>query len=219
MEQDPLTPFRQCPVPEGPVNDFMASSRQNGIRSLDALGSALKPKTKPLVYMTVKGRIIESRFVSLLGDSTRSLSVSESTSNPDKEIDVKKVTAVLAVVATLFALAGIACGEATATPDAKRTPTLGEKVAAIDGESMDSAHAKRAEYLLPKIAEWCSGSVSAERVGDMAVKGKEILLEQYGIEVDVLEVLEGVNESTVGTGGGVLDCEEVFALYVVLRGQ
>lgn len=138
-----------------------------------------------------------------------------------------KVNTILAVTVALFILAGIACEESTpkletrpaSTPDAEPTPTLGQKVAVIDGESMDSAHANRADYLLPKIAQWCADSVPAERVGDMAVTSRDILLEQYGVEVNILEVLEGVNEGTLGTSAGIFKCEEAFSLYVILRGQ
>ena len=138
-----------------------------------------------------------------------------------------KTNTTLAIIVALFILAGIACGESvpnsetrpTSTPDVEPTPTLGQKVAVVDGESMDSAHAKRADYLLPKIARWCADSVPAERVGDMAVTSRNILLETYGVEVNVLEVLEGVNEGTTGTSAGVFKCDEAFSLYVILRGQ
>ena len=113
----------------------------------------------------------------------------------------------------------VACGESGPPPTPTPTPSLGEKIAVIDGEDMGSAHAKRADYLLRKIAAWCSGPPTEERVGDMAVVARDSLLEEFGVDITVLDVLEGVNESTLGVESGLLKCEEVFAFYVVLRGQ
>ena len=115
----------------------------------------------------------------------------------------------------LFALA---CSEGEDRPPTP-TPTSGAMLAAIDGESMESTYAKRADYLLGKIARWCPGDLSAERVGDMALTARNMLRDDYGVEKDVLEVLEDVADGTTGTGPAVLSCAEVFALYVTVKGQ
>ena len=87
----------------------------------------------------------------------------------------------------------------------------------IDGKSMDSAYANRVDYLVRNLAPWCS--LAEERVADMALVSRDALLEDFGIDLDVLDVLEEVNESASGTQSSVLRCEEVFALYIVFRGQ
>ena len=89
----------------------------------------------------------------------------------------------------------------------------------IDGVSTNSAHAKRADYLLGKIAGWCRGSTSEEHVANMTVVARDKLLQDYGIDLGVLDVLEGVNRSIIGVESNVYRCEEVYSAYIVLRGQ
>ena len=111
----------------------------------------------------------------------------------------------------------VACGEPGPTPTPTATPTWGDKVAVIDGKSMDSTYAKRVDYLLRNLANWCS--LSEERIADMALVSRDSLLDTYGIEVEILDVLEEVNSTTAGLQSGFVRCEEVMALYVVLKGQ
>ena len=97
--------------------------------------------------------------------------------------------------------------------------TVGEKIATIDGKHGDSTYARRADFLTERIAGWCAGPISAERVGDYATKSWELLRDNYGVRVQVLEVLEGVQDSTIGIESGVFDCAEIFAAFTILAGQ
>ena len=42
IEQGPLTSFRRCPVSEGAINDYMASSRPNGIITNYSISTSTK---------------------------------------------------------------------------------------------------------------------------------------------------------------------------------
>ena len=125
--------------------------------------------------------------------------------------------AVSLLAVLLFALSLAACGASNATPTP--TPTTGGKIAVIDGERMDSTHAKRADFLLSRIAGWCADSPSEERVADMAAMSKNILRDDYGLDVTVLDVLEGANDSTSSATAGIFSCADTFTLYVILSGQ
>ena len=121
------------------------------------------------------------------------------------------------VLTACLLLSVLACGEPpnkSPTP----TPTTGAMIAAIDGERMDSTYAKRADYLLSNIASWCSDSVSEERVGDMAANVKSILRDDFGLDRDILDILEEVNDS-VSVAPVPLTCAEIFALYTIFSGQ
>ena len=126
-----------------------------------------------------------------------------------------RLATLIALTLLMFSVALTACDPPTATPP----PTVAEMIAVIDGERMDSAHAKRADFLLSRIANWCADSPSEKQVGDMAATTKNILREDYGLDRTVLDVLEAVNESVDSTTAGFLPCASAFALYVTLSGR
>ena len=123
---------------------------------------------------------------------------------------------VMMVIGIFLVLVGVCSGPATPPP--VPTPTWGEKIAVIDGERMDSTHARRADYLLASISSKCRNS-GLGHLGDMAVITQQVLFEGYGVEVDILEVLEGVNKQLILTGHWPHSCADVFEVYGVLRGQ
>ena len=118
----------------------------------------------------------------------------------------------LRVLTVCLLLSILACGEASDT-------TTGAKIAALDGEPMYSAYADRADFLLGKIARWCPDDVSEERVGDMALTTRNMLRDDHGIDMDILEVLEEVDVATPDTQPALIPCPELFALYATIAGQ
>lgn len=107
----------------------------------------------------------------------------------------------------------------TPRPKATPTQTIGEMIAVIDGEYGNSTYAKRANFLAGNIASWCSDSASAERVGDLATVTSNVLRDQFGIEMDILEILEEVKDAADETEAGSVECTEIFIMYTFLRGQ
>ena len=116
----------------------------------------------------------------------------------------------------LMCLLIASCGEPGPTPTPTSTPTVGDKVAVIDGKSMDSAYANRVDYLVRNLAPWCS--LAEERVADMALVSRDALLEDFGIDLDVLDVLEEVNESASGTQSSVLRDAKKSLLFISSSG-
>lgn len=107
----------------------------------------------------------------------------------------------------------------TPRPRTTPTPTVGELIAVIDGEYGNSTYAKRGNFLASNIASWCSDSASATDVGDLATVTSNVLRDQFGIEMDVLEVLEEVKDAADETEAGVFECKDFFITYTFLRGQ
>lgn len=95
--------------------------------------------------------------------------------------------------------------------------TVGCQLAVIDGDAFgeDDVDSTRANFLVNAIAPRCG--ISAERVGDMVVAGRNQLRDRFGVQVKTREILETVNISTSGRSG--LDCASVIAAYVVGRGS
>lgn len=107
----------------------------------------------------------------------------------------------------------------TPRPKPTSTPTPGEMIAVIDGEYGNSTYAKRGDYLTNSIASWCSDSVSPNDVGDLATVTSNVLQDQFGIEMTILEILEEVKDATDETEAGVSECKDFFVMYTFLRGQ
>ena len=98
------------------------------------------------------------------------------------------------------------------------TASVGLRVAVIDGNgfSEDDIDAIRANVLLRDIAARCAGTPSTDLIADFAVFAEQFLREDRGVDLDVLEILEGVNLMTLGQSG--LACAETFTAYITRRG-
>lgn len=107
----------------------------------------------------------------------------------------------------------------TPRPRSTSTPTPGEMISVIDGEYGNTTYAKRGDYLTNSIARWCSDSASPEDVGDLATVTSNVLRDQFGIEVGVLEILEEVKDATDETESETFECRDFFVMYTLLKGQ
>jgi len=136
----------------------------------------------------------------------------------------------LLIVTVLAAVAVAACtesessgrGAAPAAQAAQPAPdqeedSWGLTVAALDGGgfSEDDPDSIRANFLLNALAPRCGED--AEGMADNAVTTRRILRNDYGVVVTLAEVLEGLNDVTVG--GTNFDCVELLIAFVILRGQ
>jgi len=93
--------------------------------------------------------------------------------------------------------------------------TIEEKMALVDGNYPLSIKITRYRYLLTTIEKKTGDS--KERIGDMTVKAQDILKKQYGKEVTLLDLLEGVNKSIPSRSK--VPFAKVIAAYVLFIGQ
>ena len=93
--------------------------------------------------------------------------------------------------------------------------TVEEKMALIDGNYPNKTKITRYRYLLNTL-EKKTGDTK-ERIGDMTVKSQEILREDYGREITLLDLLEGVNKSIPSTSK--MPYANVIAAYIMIIGR
>ena len=93
--------------------------------------------------------------------------------------------------------------------------TVEEKMANIDGNYPNKTKVARYRYLLNTLEKKTGDS--KERIGDMTVKSQEILKKEYGREVTLLDLLEGVNKSISSTSK--VPYANVIAVYIMLIGR
>lgn len=131
----------------------------------------------------------------------------------------------------LFAVLAVACGgsssgsstssgtsPSTPRPTASPAPSIGYKLAVIDGEDVTSESDPRVVIfngLLRELASRCANA-DAEQVADYAVTARRLLAENYRVDITVYAALSALDAATVGATG--LDCAEIASTFVVLAG-
>ncbi len=106
-----------------------------------------------------------------------------------------------------------------AAPTTTAAPSIGYKVAVIDGENPSGESDVSVillNGLLREIARRCADA-DAEGVADYAVTARRLLKEDYGREVTVYTVLTGLDAGTAGQTG--LNCAEIAAAFVTIAGR
>lgn len=93
--------------------------------------------------------------------------------------------------------------------------TVEEKMALIDGNYPNKTKIARYRYLLHTLEKKTGDS--KERIGDMTVKSQEILRKEYGREVSLLDLLEGVNKSAPLRSK--LPYANMIAAYIMMIGR
>ncbi|GBE16324.1 hypothetical protein BMS3Abin15_00138 [bacterium BMS3Abin15] len=93
--------------------------------------------------------------------------------------------------------------------------TVEEKMALIDGNYPNKTKVARYRYLLNSLEK--KTDEPKERIGDMTVKSQEILRKEYGREISLLDLLEGVNKSIPLRSK--LPYANVIAAYIMIIGR
>ncbi len=94
--------------------------------------------------------------------------------------------------------------------------TVEERMAFIDGNYPLSVKIARYQYLLTSLEKKTGDS--KERIGDMTFKAQDILKKQYGKEITLLDLLEGVNKSIPHSKNKV-PFANVIAAYIMFAGE
>ena len=88
-------------------------------------------------------------------------------------------------------------------------------MAFIDGNYPNKIKLARYKYLIKTLMT--KKGATRERVGDVTAAAMHVLREDYGKEVSLLELLEGVNQSI--SYNSKIEYSKAISLYVVIIGQ
>lgn len=105
-----------------------------------------------------------------------------------------------------------AAAEATTTSER----SIGYKVAVLEGGNPSGETDPEVIFLngfLREIARRCAGD-DAEGVADTAVVAQRLLREDYGVDVTLFDVLNGLDAATAGQTG--MNCDEIAAAFVIV---